>query len=102
MSTWVSYLHPDTEYLVRHAMTTGYQLSSLLVPPVYIVYVLARRGQIAFSINRVLRATWVGGLSGKSACTIDYKPFSKFEQFRHYCVRRRGVCSIREFEPRVS
>ena len=65
MSTWMSYPH---EYLVRQAMTTGYQWSSLLVPPVYIAYVLARRGRATLSINRVLRATWVGGLSGKSAC----------------------------------
>lgn len=57
----------DREYLVRHAMTTGYQWSSLVVPPVYVVYVLARRGRAALSINRVLRASWVGGLSGKSA-----------------------------------
>ncbi|KAF8797844.1 hypothetical protein BYT27DRAFT_7218652 [Phlegmacium glaucopus] len=63
-------IHPDTEYLVRQAMTTGYQWSSLLVPPVYIAYVLARRGQAALSTNRVLRATWVGGLGGKSAWAI--------------------------------
>jgi len=68
--TRVSYLHPDREYLVRHAMTTGYQWSSLLVPPVYIAYVLARRGRVAFSINRILRATWVGGLGGKSGYII--------------------------------
>jgi hypothetical protein len=61
-------VQPDTEYLVRQAMTTGYQWSSLLVPPVYVAYVLARRGRTALSINRVLRATWVGGLGGKYAC----------------------------------
>jgi len=61
LSPWTD---PDTEYLVRQAMTTGYQGSSLLVPLVYIAYVLARRGRAALSINRVLRATWVGGLGG--------------------------------------
>ena len=59
-------VNADAEYLIRQLMTTGYQWSSLIVPPVYIAYVLRRRG--ALSINRVLRATWVGGLSGKSAC----------------------------------
>ena len=68
MSTQGSYIQPDTEYLVRQAMTTGYQWSSLLVPPIYIAYVLARRGRAALSNNRVLRATWVGGLGGKSTC----------------------------------
>jgi len=58
---------PDTEYLVRQAMTTGYQWSSLLVPPVYIAYVLARRGRVTLSINRILRASWVGGLGGTIA-----------------------------------
>jgi len=81
MSTWVSYLHPDTEYLVRQAMTTGYQLSSLLVPPVYIAYVLARRGRTAFSINRVLRATWVGGLSGTIASGgVGYVQYANLSQ----------------------
>ncbi|KIJ99603.1 hypothetical protein K443DRAFT_101964 [Laccaria amethystina LaAM-08-1] len=54
----------DTNYLVREAMTTGYQLFSLITPPAYVAFVIARRGRVAFSINRLLRATWVGGLSG--------------------------------------
>ncbi|KDR81432.1 hypothetical protein GALMADRAFT_58746 [Galerina marginata CBS 339.88] len=52
----------DTEYLVRQAMSTGYQWSSLIVPPIYIAYIIARKGRGEFSLNRVLRATWVGGL----------------------------------------
>ncbi|KAF8969878.1 hypothetical protein BDZ97DRAFT_1653399 [Flammula alnicola] len=56
----------DTDYLVRQAMNTGYQWSSLIVPPAYIAYVVARRGRADLSINRVLRATWVGGLSAVS------------------------------------
>ena len=63
-------VNPDTEYLIRQHMTTGYQWSSLIVPPVYIAYAL-RRGRGALSINRVLCATWVGGLSGKSASTCQ-------------------------------
>lgn len=54
----------DTNYLVREAMTTGYQFFSLITPPAYVAFVIARRGRAAFSINRLLRATWVGGLSG--------------------------------------
>ncbi|KAF8163116.1 hypothetical protein B0H34DRAFT_308347 [Crassisporium funariophilum] len=56
--------HPaDTEYLVRHAMDTGYMWSSLLAPPAYIAFVVARRGRAHLSLNRVLRATWLAGLS---------------------------------------
>ncbi|KAH9484180.1 hypothetical protein JR316_0003660 [Psilocybe cubensis] len=54
----------DTDYLVRQAMNSGYQWSSLLVPPAYITYVLARKGRGALSFNRFLRATWIGGLGG--------------------------------------
>jgi len=54
----------DTNYLVREAMTTGYQFFSLITPPAYVAFLIARRGRAAFSINRLLRATWVGGLSG--------------------------------------
>ena len=54
----------DTEYLVRQASTAGYQWASLLVPPAYIAYVTVRRGRGALSLNKALRATWVGGFSG--------------------------------------
>lgn len=54
----------DTEYLVRKSMSTGYQWSSLVVPPAYIVYVAARKGRGYISLNKILRATWVGGLGG--------------------------------------
>lgn len=54
----------DTEYLVRKSMNTGYQWFSVIVPPAYIAYVAARRGRGYISINRILRATWVGGLGG--------------------------------------
>ena len=54
----------DTEYLVRKSMTTGYQWSSLIVPPVSIAYVAVRRGRKYISLNKILRATWIGGLGG--------------------------------------
>jgi hypothetical protein len=54
----------DTEYLVRKAAGTGYQFASLLIPPVYTTLILARRGRGTLSVNRLLRATWVGGLGG--------------------------------------
>lgn len=56
----------DAEYLTRKAMTLGYQISSLLAPPIYIAFVLTKRGRAAFSVNRLLRATWIGGLGGAS------------------------------------
>lgn len=61
----------DTEYLVRNAMTNGYQVSSLLVPPLYTAFILARRGRASFSVNRLLRATWLGGLAGAKLICIS-------------------------------
>ena len=60
----MSLAHADTEYLVRQAMNTGYQWSSLIAPPAYVAFVLARRGRAELSVNRILRATWIGGLGG--------------------------------------
>ncbi|KIM87615.1 hypothetical protein PILCRDRAFT_815187 [Piloderma croceum F 1598] len=54
----------DVEYLTRRSMTKGYQLFSLLTPPLYTAFVLARRGKSPFSLNRLLRATWIGGVAG--------------------------------------
>ena len=54
----------DTEYLVRRSMTKGYQLFSVITPPAYTAYVLARRPKGFFSVNRLLRATWIGGVAG--------------------------------------
>jgi len=63
----------DTEYLVRGAMNSGYQWSSLLIPPAYITYVLARRGRGDLSLNRVLRATWIGGFAGAEIFLFLYR-----------------------------
>jgi hypothetical protein len=54
----------DTEFLVRRGMSKGYQWLSLLTPPAYTAFVLSQRGRAHFSINRLLRATWVGGAVG--------------------------------------
>jgi len=51
----------DMEFVIRHSMTKGYQAFSILAPPVYTVITLARRGRGGFSINRMLRATWISG-----------------------------------------
>ncbi|KIK63736.1 hypothetical protein GYMLUDRAFT_196572 [Collybiopsis luxurians FD-317 M1] len=54
----------DTEYLVRKASNAGYRMLSLLTPPAYMAYVLARRGRGSISINGLLRSTWIGGFAG--------------------------------------
>ena len=56
----------DVEVLVRRSMTKGYELFSLLTPPAYIAFVLARKGRGHLSVNRFLRATWVGGAVGET------------------------------------
>lgn len=55
----------DVEFLVRRGMTKGYQLMSLLTPPLYATFALSRYGRAQFSVNRLLRATWVGGVAGE-------------------------------------
>ncbi|KAG9318121.1 hypothetical protein JVU11DRAFT_188 [Chiua virens] len=57
----------DVEFLVRRSMTKGYRLFSLLTPPAYTAFVLVRKGRAHFSINRFLRATWIGGAAGCAA-----------------------------------
>lgn len=57
----------DANYLVGQASSAAYQWSSLLAPPAYIAYVTSRRGRGALSLNKLLRATWVGGFSGIQA-----------------------------------
>jgi hypothetical protein len=60
----------DVESLIRRSMTKGHQLFSLLTPPLYTAFVLARRGRSQFSLNRLLRATWIGGFAGTEA--VDF------------------------------
>jgi len=54
----------DIEYLVRRSMTKGYQLFSILTPPIYAGFSLYRKGRSPLTINRLLRATWLGGAAG--------------------------------------
>ena len=56
----------DIEFFVRRGMTKGYQLLSLLAPPVYTVFAVSRYGRSHLSVNRLLRATWMGGSLGMS------------------------------------
>ncbi|KAI0797749.1 hypothetical protein C8Q75DRAFT_862003 [Abortiporus biennis] len=54
----------DTEFFVRRGMTKGYQLLSLAAPPVYVAFTISRYGRSHINVNRLLRATWVGGAIG--------------------------------------
>lgn len=54
----------DNEYLIRKGSNTGYRMLSIITPPAYTAYVLARRGRASFSINGLLRSTWIGGFVG--------------------------------------
>ena len=54
----------DTEYFVRRGMTKGYQILSLLAPPVYAAFAISKYGRGHITVNRFLRATWVGGSAG--------------------------------------
>lgn len=54
----------DTEYFVRRGMTKGYQIASLVAPPIYVAFVLSRYGRSHLTVNRALRSTWVGGTIG--------------------------------------
>ncbi|KII88924.1 hypothetical protein PLICRDRAFT_590247 [Plicaturopsis crispa FD-325 SS-3] len=51
----------DTEFLIRRSMSKGYQLCSLLTPPIYAAFTFSRYGRAHLSVNRLLRATWIGG-----------------------------------------
>ena len=54
----------DTEYLVRRSGTRGYQLFSILTPPIYAGISIFRKGRGHLTVNRLLRATWLGGTAG--------------------------------------
>ncbi|KAF9653889.1 hypothetical protein BDM02DRAFT_3152838 [Thelephora ganbajun] len=57
----------DIEFFVRRGMTKGYQAMSLVIPPLYTVFILTRRGRGAWHLSRFLRATWIGGVVGLGA-----------------------------------
>jgi len=79
----------DTVYLVRQAVNAGYQWSSLIAPPAYIAYVIARRGMGALSVNKVLRATWVGGFSGAAAAGVT--AYARYAYSSEESVRMRRI-----------
>jgi hypothetical protein len=55
----------DKQFLIRRSMTKGYQIFSLLAPPCYVAWVLTgKKGRNGLHLNRVLRATWIGGAIG--------------------------------------
>ena len=66
----------DIEYFVRRGMTKGYQTMSLVTPPLYIFFILTRRGRGAWHLSRFLRATWIGGAVGGSEAVELSRPRS--------------------------
>ncbi|KAF9452853.1 hypothetical protein P691DRAFT_149582 [Macrolepiota fuliginosa MF-IS2] len=54
----------DTNFLIRQSMSSGCQAFSIAVPPLYTAFIIMKRGRGAWSLNRFLRATWMGGLTG--------------------------------------
>jgi hypothetical protein len=80
----------DTQYLVRRSMTKGYQLFSILTPPIYIGFSLYRKGRGHFTVNRLLRATWLSGVAGMYHRTTPYPIYA------HVC--NSGIASGGTFE----
>ena len=68
----------DTEYLVRRSMTKGYQLFSILTPPIYAGFSLFRKGRGHLTVNRLLRATWLGGAAGRCHRMTLYSIYSLY------------------------
>ncbi|ETW85677.1 hypothetical protein HETIRDRAFT_243524, partial [Heterobasidion irregulare TC 32-1] len=92
----------DTEFLVRRSMTKGYQLLSILTPPLYTAFTLFRRGRGHITVNRLLRATWLGGavgVAGGGAFEYVRSANSSIETVRNrriralYNVRLRHILS---------
>ncbi|KAI0637230.1 hypothetical protein C8Q77DRAFT_555653 [Trametes polyzona] len=75
----------DIEFFVRRGMTKGYQLLSLLTPPLYTVFALTRYGRSHINVNRLLRATWIGGsvgIAGGGAFEYARSAYSNPEKVR--------------------
>lgn len=56
----------DTEYFVRRGIRKGFQTMSLAAPPIYAAFVFSRYGRSHFTINRILRASYIGGGTGET------------------------------------
>ncbi|KAJ7582561.1 hypothetical protein C8J56DRAFT_1167647 [Mycena floridula] len=85
----MSYSNPDVEFLVKDAISGGYRVASLLVPPVYTGLILARRGPGSLYVNRVLRATWIGGSIG--AASFGALAHARYSTTREDLVRERRL-----------
>ncbi|KAJ3835903.1 hypothetical protein F5878DRAFT_626654 [Lentinula raphanica] len=75
----------DTEYLIRKSSNVGYRIFSILTPPAYAAYVLVRHGRGSFSINALLRSTWIGGFvgaAGGAGIAFSRYNFTNAEQVR--------------------
>ena len=82
----------DTQYLVRRSMTKGYQLLSIITPPIYIGFNLFRKRSSQITVNRVLRATWLGGVAGMYPTTGRPNIRIYISQFYAYRYWWRGSC----------
>ncbi|KAG6379247.1 hypothetical protein JVT61DRAFT_11696 [Boletus reticuloceps] len=89
----------DVEFLVRRSMTKGYQLFSLLTPPAYVAFVLARKGRAQFSINRFLRATWVGGATSSGCAAGGGFEYVRSAYSSEITVRNRHIRSAYDTAP---
>ena len=90
----------DIEYFVRRGMTKGYQLMSVVTPIVYTVFATTRYGRAHLNVNRLLRATWMGGSLGESSCSSSSRETScLYRHRRRWCIRVR---SVRVLKPRES
>ncbi|KAJ3728851.1 hypothetical protein C8R42DRAFT_655104 [Lentinula raphanica] len=75
----------DTEYLIRKSSNVGYRIFSILTPPAYAAYVLVRHGRGSFSVNALLRSTWIGGFvgaAGGAGIAFSRYNFTNAEQVR--------------------
>jgi hypothetical protein len=78
----------DTEYLVRRSATKGYQLFSILAPPLYASFSIFWKGRGHLTVNRLLRTTWLGGAAGRLYKLSSVHVMSLTYSFRYR--QRRG------------
>ena len=82
----------DIEYFVRRGMTKGYQLMSVVTPIVYTVFATTRYGRAHMNVNRLLRATWMGGSLGESSYSASSRETSCLcRHHGRWCIRVRSV-----------
>lgn len=79
----------DTQYLVRRSMTKGYQLFSILTPPIYIGFNIFRKKSSHITMNRLLRSTWLGGVAGMYRRTSQFPMY--ISHFAHAGIGGGGA-----------